>query len=255
MESDEELLEIFRVGCELASLGTIKRIFVIPYLGYSTMERAVHAGEIVTAKANARMLSAIPNNGIGNFFLFCDLHVSGILQYFEGNCSCFELYAEQFLLKEISKIVEKYGNNCMFGSADLGRPLWVESFANKFKFPLALIRKIRNFEDTKIAGEPIGNVQGKYVIIYDDMTRSGGTLISAAELYIKSGAIKCCVVISHLALNNEEIITKLNDCKAIEYIICTNSHPMSQNDKVKNNSKFIVVDISDVFCDCIKNLK
>jgi len=249
--SDQEILEIFRVGCELASLGTRRRIFVIPFLGYSTMERAVKPGEIVTAKANARLLSAIPNCGLGNTFIFCDLHVNGIMQYFEGACQCMELYAQSFLVDKIQKhIIDKLPGgekDVVFGSADLGRPLWVDSFASTFHAPIAFIRKQRNFEDTRVVGTPIGDVAGKTVIIYDDMTRSGKTLINAAESYLSAGAKQVMAVLSHFALNNDSIIDVLEK-SCISLIISTNSHPMSQHPRVQASSKFIIADISDIFC-------
>jgi len=247
--SDKEILEIFRVGCELASLGTRRRIFVIPFLGYSTMERAVKPGEIVTAKANARLLSAIPNCGLGNTFMFCDLHVNGIMQYFEGSCQCMELYAQNPLTKVIKEnIFDKLapGEEAIFGSADLGRPLWVESFANHFHTSIAFIRKRRDMEDTRVVGTPIGEVKDKTVIIYDDMTRSGKTLINAAESYLASGAKKVMAVLSHFALNNDHIIDVLEQ-SCISLIISTNTHPMSQHPKVKASSKFVITDITDVF--------
>jgi len=247
--SDQEILEIFRVGCELASLGTRRRIFVIPFLGYSTMERAVKPGEIVTAKANARLLSAIPNCGLGNTFIFCDLHVNGIMQYFEGACQCMELYAQSFLLAKIQEhIIDKLppGEEVMFGSADLGRPLWVDSFASHFHTSIAFIRKSRNFEDTRVIGTPIGDVSGKTVIIYDDMTRSGKTLINAAESYLSAGATKVMAVLSHFALNNDGVIDVLEK-SCLSLIISTNSHPMSQHPKVQASPKFVIADISEIF--------
>jgi len=247
--SDLEILEIFRVGCELAALGTRRRIFVMPFLGYSTMERAVKPGEIVTAKANARLLSAIPNCGLGNTFMFCDLHVNGIMQYFEGSCQCMELYAQAPLINAIQEhIISKLPSTeeALFGSADLGRPLWVESFANHFHTSIAFIRKRRDMEDTRVIGTPIGEVKDKTVIIYDDMTRSGKTLINAAESYLAAGAKKVMAVLSHFALNNEHIIDVL-DQSCISLIISTNSHPMSQNPKVRASPKFVIVDVAEVF--------
>jgi len=247
--SDQEILEIFRVGCELAALGTRRRIFVIPFLGYSTMERAVKPGEIVTAKANARLLSAIPNCGLGNTFIFCDLHVNGIMQYFEGSCQCMEVYAQGPLINAIrTNIFDKLapGEEATFGSADLGRPLWVESFANLFHTSIAFIRKRRDMEDTRVVGTPIGDVKDKTVIIYDDMTRSGKTLINAAESYLASGAKKVMAVLSHFALNNDHIIDVLEE-SCISLIVSTNSHPMSQHPKVKASKKFVIADITGVF--------
>lgn len=53
---DEDFLEILRVGGRL-SQETDRRIFVIPFFGYSTMEREVEAGEVVAAKENIRLLN------------------------------------------------------------------------------------------------------------------------------------------------------------------------------------------------------
>lgn len=95
--TDADFLELYRVGCALVGYGAVRRIFVIPFFGYSTMERAVLPGEVVVAKTNARILSNIPNSGLGNVFLMLDLHVSGLVHYFEGDCLRFELYAEPVL--------------------------------------------------------------------------------------------------------------------------------------------------------------
>ena len=55
----------------------------------------------------------------------------------------------------------------------------------------------------------IGEVKDKHVIIYDDMTRSGGTLIHAADAYMARGALSVSAVISHLALTDDAIVEKL----------------------------------------------
>eukprot|EP00002_Diphylleia_rotans_P015282 TRINITY_DN2967_c0_g1_i8.p1 TRINITY_DN2967_c0_g1~~TRINITY_DN2967_c0_g1_i8.p1 ORF type:complete len:285 (-),score=57.08 TRINITY_DN2967_c0_g1_i8:23-826(-) len=160
--TDADLLGLVRIGTLLAESGTHRRIFVIPFFGYSTMERAVLPGEVVTCKVNCRILSSIPNTGSGNVFLFLDLHVGGILQYFEGPCIRIELYAERVLRGAIERLKLE---NFVMASADLGRPQWVETFARLFGTDIALIRKKRVQENTKIT-HVIGEVEGKYVVIY-----------------------------------------------------------------------------------------
>ena len=59
------------------------------------MERQVKPGEVITAKVNLRLLSAIPETKLGNTFMLLDLHVQGLLQYFEGSSVRMELYAEK----------------------------------------------------------------------------------------------------------------------------------------------------------------
>jgi len=247
--SDKNFDELEKIGQALAAAGTARRIFVIPFFGYSTMERAVFPGEIVSAKINARRLSNIAGTDRGNVFLMLDLHISGILHYFEGDCSRYELYAERVLTEAIAGLKLK---NFIFGTADLGKTKWVETFADKFKTDIVFIRKSRLFKKTKVT-EVIGQVAGKNIIIYDDMTRSGGTLIQAAKAYLDHGAKEIYAVLSHLALNNESIIKKLEK-SPLKKIITTNSHPRSQNKLVKRSGKIIVKDISPEFVKIIKKL-
>lgn len=242
---DNELLEVVRIGGELAELGTKRRIFVIPYLMYSTMERAVKPGEVVTCKSTVRMLCGIPSSGLGNLFMLLDLHTSGIIHYFEGTVQAMELYAEQILSQAIAEHVD-FNEPVCFGSADLGRPLWVEAFANKFGVGIAFIRKSRNFEDTSVVGEPIGDVKGKHVVIYDDMTRSAGSLIKACNAYLKFGATKVTAVVTHLSLIDDKIVNDVINSK-IDKIIATNSNVRSQMDIIKNCEKFAIYDIAPVF--------
>ncbi len=247
--SDYDFNELEKIGTALANLGTERRIFVIPFFGYSTMERAVLPGEAVSAKINARRLSGIPNSGQGNIFLMLDLHVSGILHYFEGDCLCHELYGDNILSEAIKELKL---DNFVFGTADLGRAKWVETFADKFKADIVFVRKSRHFKETEVL-DVIGDVAGKNIIICDDMTRSGGTLIKAAKAYLKHGANKIYAILSHLALNNADVIENLEN-SPIGKIITTNSHPMSQHQLVKNSQKIIIKDISPEFIAIIKKI-
>ena len=175
-----------------------------------------------------------------------DLHVQGLLHYFEGPCTRLELYAESPLVDGLEALQLE---NFMFASADLGRPKWVQPFALRFGTALAFIRKNRNFDQT-LVDDVIGDVMGKNVVIYDDMTRSANTLINAAKAYLERGALKVYAVLSHLAINSEAVAQKLID-SPIDKIVCTNSHPQSQGKLVQESSKFIVVDVAPVFDKCI----
>ncbi|NTW21931.1 ribose-phosphate pyrophosphokinase [Candidatus Falkowbacteria bacterium] len=253
--TDDQVNELYRVGSALAGYGTVRRIFVIPFLGYSTMERAKYPGEVVMAKVIARQLSNIPNSGMGNVFLMMDLHVSGLVHYFEGDCQRYELYAEKQLTIAMSELKL---DNFMFASADLGRPAWVATFAKLFQTSFALIDKGREFDETEVLAV-IGDVRGKNVIIYDDMTRSATTIINAANAYIEHGATGVYAVLSHCALNHPNIIGHLIN-SPIKKVITTNTHPISQ--EVAHISKlqsplagrFQVCDVSGEFVRTIQKV-
>eukprot|EP00897_Mesotaenium_endlicherianum_P007177 jgi/Mesen1/6488/ME000331S05605 len=120
---DDELLELVRVGCAFAAYGSRRRIFIIPFLGYS----------------------CIPNSKLGNIFLFMDLHVQSLLQYLEGPSVRMELYAEHALLDAIRAELD-LSQPFMFASADLGRPLWHPSVLACPKFKIVDVAPL--FGDT-----------------------------------------------------------------------------------------------------------
>ncbi|GKT36356.1 Ribose-phosphate pyrophosphokinase like protein [Aduncisulcus paluster] len=154
-------------------------------------------------------------------------------------CSIFE-YDE--------KKLEKY---LVFASADLGRPLWVSSFARKFGTDVILLEKRRTFEDTRVLNV-IGNCSGRHVMIYDDMIRSGGTLLTAAKTYLENGALSVSAVVSHLAFADESCIKSVCGSPFLKLIIGTNSHPMSQHPKLKEyEAKVRVIDVSQRFADVL----
>lgn len=247
--TDRDFGELYRVGSALATYGTRQRIFVIPFFGYSTMERAVLSGEVVSAKILARTLSSIPNTGMGNIFLLLDLHTEGLVHYFENHSMPLELRADALLQKGVSGLAL---SQFVFASADLGRPMSVQKLAAAFGVPIALIAKERRFETTEVRAV-IGEVAGKAVVIYDDMVRSGGSLVHAAQAYLDHGATEVYAAISHLALTDESAIDILEN-SPIRKIITTNSHPMSQHPRIISSKKFLVLDVSPVFKSAIQKI-
>ena len=274
--NDDDLLSIQRIGTYLSSRCASIR-FVIPYLGYSTMEREVKPGEVITAYTNTLILDSIPSAmRVKNIFLLFDLHCTTIKNFFR-NSIAFEVYYNELLIEEVEKLLKEYRleiyendsvGNIIFGSADLGRPLWVESFAKHFGTEIAFINKHRVFESIKTDDTPIStiNVKGSHIIIYDDMLRSGTTILQAVDTYINNGAKGVDIVISHCGVINEEILRKFINHPYIHHIITTNSHPnayliekLKDEIKKKNDSsdikiadetyKFKIVDVSRLIAD------
>lgn len=181
-----------------------------------------------------------------------DLHVPGLVHYFEGNCLRFELSSEDILLQAV-KMMGHTG--VVVGTGDLGRPKLVKRFARKLGTNFVLVDKDREFERV-VANGVIGDVHGKLVFIYDDMTRSGDTIIEAARVYRKAGALAVGAILNHLALNNEEAARKLIGSPEepnLFGVISTNTHPMSQC-AVRSSDKFIIKDVSGIFADAIKTI-
>jgi ribose-phosphate pyrophosphokinase len=243
-DTDAALLELYRLACAAVKDGARSLTLVIPYFGYSTMERAVKPGEVVTAKTVARQLSIIPRAPAGNRVLLMDLHATGIVHYFEGDLVTLELYAEFVLIEAIEAL--KLENLCL-ASTDMGRAKWVETFANRLDAPVALIHKKRlSGSQTKI-NAVVGDVAGRDVVIFDDMIRTGGSLIQAAEAYLLGKARTVQAVTTHLVLPPGTM--ERLESSELRVIVGTDTHPNSR--LVEFREKFRVVSVAGVFADVI----
>ncbi|KAH7828017.1 ribose-phosphate diphosphokinase [Monocercomonoides exilis] len=250
--TDDDFMEFFRIAYTLASLGSRSRIFIIPYMSYSVMNENLAEGDVSHTKANAQLFSALSTYGLGNSFLFLDLHSQGFLHYLEGNSLHVELQSFNLLAEGIRQ-AGYIQDKVVFASADLGRPKIIDKFAKTFKASIAFVRKAAhtgNGEPTPM--EVIGDVKGMNVVIYDDMIRSGKTILNAAEQLIKAGALSVKVVVSHLC-SPDDVLLKIVHCPYISHLVCTNSHPSTNSPVVLENSPsfFTIVDVSDLFVDAI----
>ena len=215
--NDESTLELFDLASSLVSYGANSLSLVVPYFGYSTMERAVLPGEIVTAKSRARLLSGIPRSNKGNRVYLFDIHSEGIPYYFEHGLYPVHVYCKDIITKAAR---EHGGDNFVMASTDAGRAKWVESLANDLGVNAAFILKRRLKGDHTEVSAINADVAGKTVIIYDDMIRSGGSIINAAKTYRDAGAAEIIVITTHGIFVNDGL-QKLKNCGYIKKLICT----------------------------------
>jgi ribose-phosphate pyrophosphokinase len=223
-DTDGSTLDLFDLACGIVSGGAQTVSLVLPYFGYGTMDRDVKPGEIVTAKTRALLLSSVPRAASGNRIFLFDTHAEGLPYYFEGHLRTFHLYGEEILLPAIAALG---GENFVLGTVDAGRAKWVGHFADKLGVDTAIILKRRlSGRHTEIDGLS-APVAGRPVIIYDDMIRSGGSLLSAATAYLKEGATYVGVVASH-GIFAEEAAQKILASGLIRQIVVTDSHPRAR---------------------------
>lgn len=250
--TDTETLELYDLACHAAKSGAASLTLVLPYFGYSTMERAVQPGEIVKAKTRARLLSSIPAARMK--VLFMDLHSEGTPHYLEGAIQPVHLYAKKVIIKMCRKISVDEGkdykenHDFVLASTDAGRAKWVESLANEMGVECAIITKRRKSgTDTEIVGIN-ADVKGKKVVIYDDMIRTGGSLIGAGQAYLDAGASKVYAVATHGVLPGESLL-KLMNSQVFEKVYVTNTHPKANELKAwatKNGVNGLFYDAFDV---------
>lgn len=225
--SDADVLELYDLACGLAKYGARRLTLLIPYFGYSTMERAVKGGEVVTAKTRARLLSSIPPAAMGTRAFLLDLHNEGIPHYFEGNVVAFHVYAKPLVLRAIRRIGGEDPDQYVVASTDAGRAKWVQSLANDLGVPASFVYKRRTSGDsTEITGVSAA-VEGKTVVVYDDMIRTGGSLVKAAEAYRVAGARSLAAVTTHGVLPGDSLET-IRRSGLFTEVVCTDSHPRAR---------------------------
>ena len=221
---DSSTMELLDLSSSLVSYGADSLSLVVPYFGYSTMERAVLPGEVVTAKTRARLLSSLPRSHRGNKIYLFDLHTEGIPHYFEHHLHPVHVYCKDVIMQAAR---DYGGKDFVLASTDSGRAKWVESLANDLGVGAAFVLKRRIQGDQTEVSAVNADVRDKTVIIYDDMIRSGGSIINAARVYHQAGAQRIFVITTHGLFINQGL-SALKNCGLIERVVCTDTHPHTQ---------------------------
>lgn len=218
---DQNTMELYDLAQGISHGAAKSLSIVIPYFGYATMERAVKKGEIVKAKNRALMFSSIPMCSEANRVYLMDLHSDGITYYFDRDIRSTHIYCKKMV---IESAIELAGKDFVLAATDAGRAKWVESLANEMQVKSAFVYKHRESgSETHITGVN-ADVKGKTVIIYDDMIRTGGSLMNAAAAYKSEGASRIFAITTH-GLFTDNAIAKIQQQGIIERVITSNSHP------------------------------
>lgn len=222
--ADSDWLDVFDLACGIARGGARSLSIVMPYFGYSTMERAVKEGEVVVAKTRARLLSAIPAPEGGTHLFLFDLHTDGIEFYLDDRILSRHVYGAPIITRRIADKMR--GTPFVLGACDAGRAKWVQSLARDLHVEPAFVYKRRDDGGTAVTGIN-ADVKGREVVVYDDMIRTGSSLIQAGKAYLAAGATKVHAIASHLVLPGESF-EKVRSSGVFATVMGTDSHPGSQ---------------------------
>jgi len=205
----------------------------LPFYPTGTMERVDKEGAIATAMTLARMLGAIPLAADGPAKIFIlDIHALPERFYFSDNViPCLET-AVPALTKSFS--------NWSVAFPDEGA--WKRFGRTLARFPQILCHKVRNGELRTVSIKE-GEVDGKDILIVDDLTRTGKTLLEAAAALKIAGAGKINLVVPHVPLEPAAIdgLIEAHDSGLINRLYTTDSCPSIASKLVKLNLDFIFV--------------
>ena len=224
-----------------ASAGRITA--VIPYYGYARQDRKTRARDPISAKLVANLLTSAGANRV----LTMDLHCAQIQGFFDIPVD--NLVGLPLLTNYYS---QKYGEDLsefVAVSPDLGSVGRTRGFATKLDIPLAIIDKRRPKANVSEIMNIIGNVEGKRVIIVDDMIDTAGTITNAANALKERGAIEVDACCTHPVLSGPAI--ERIEKSAIDELLILDTIELPEEKKI---AKIKQVSVAPIFADAINRI-
>ncbi|MGB3211719.1 MAG: ribose-phosphate diphosphokinase [Desulforhopalus sp.] len=194
--SHQELLDLISGGryWNAASINVI-----IPFLGYSTMERAKpNTLELPKGITRTRQIfRARPN-----FVAFVDLHSEAVLHAHAGEVHTKHVWSDDMVVEKIKK---SGLTDYVLVSPDYGFSKRVARLASLLDCPHTAADKDRYDTDKTIVGQVSSVVKGKTAIICDDMIRTGGSILQTAKRCMDAGARKVVAHATHLVMAGDSM--------------------------------------------------
>jgi ribose-phosphate pyrophosphokinase len=188
-------------------------VAVLPYLPHSRQERRDGERTAVTSRL---MAETIERAGV-NRVLTLDLHSMSIEGFFKIPIDHLQMSGE--FVKDIR---ERYaGKPLMVCSPDFGGIKRIRAYKQALDCDMAVIHKERLKPNVVERMEIIGDPAGKHVVLIDDMTDTGGTLVAAAHLLLQQGALTVRAYCTHGVLSGDAV-EKINTSD-LEELVFTNS--------------------------------
>ena len=198
---------------------------VIPFFGYARQDRKDQPRVPITAKLVADLLSAAGVDRV----VTMDLHAAQIHGFF--NIPVDHLYGKPIVIRELR---ERFGEDCSnltVVSPDVGGVKIARAYSDALGARLAIVAKHRVSATEVEAMQAIGDVEGRDVVLVDDMTETAGTLCAAAEILKAGGANRIFAAVTHAVIG--ELGHERIENSVIEEVITTDSTPVNARGKVK----------------------
>ena len=211
---------------------------VVPYFGYARQDRKDKPRVAIAAKLMANLLTAAGADRI----MTCDLHADQIQGFFDipldhlDGSSIFIPYLKSLDLE-----------NIIFASPDVGGVKRTRSFAKYFNAEMVVCDKYRERANEVASMRLIGEVEGKDVILVDDLIDTGGTMCKAAALLMEKGAKSVRAVVTHPVLSGKAYENIENS--VLEELVVADTLPL----RVKS-SKIKVLTVADLFAKAIRKI-
>jgi len=213
--ANDNLMELL-IMMDAARRASARRITaVVPFYGYARQDRKDQPRVPITAKLVANLLVTAGAERI----LTMDLHAPQIQGFFDIPVD--HLYASTVFFDYLKKFKNE---DLIVISPDVGGMKMASAYADMLGTDFGFVAKKRKDATQVEATSVVGDIEGKSVLIVDDLTESAGTLQAAAKLLKEKGAAKVRAAVSHAVLNDKGYERMQEGF--LDELISTNSTPV-----------------------------
>jgi len=234
----DNLLELLQM-VDAAKRASAKNIIaVMPYFGYARQDRKDKPRVSIGSKLVSNLLGAAGVTRV----MTMDLHADQIQGFFEVPVD--HLFASTIFLPYLQSLEL---DNLIMAAPDTGGTKRANAYAKHLNCDLAICYKQRKVANKVDSMTVIGDVEGKDVVLVDDLIDTAGTLTKSAEMMMEHGAKSVRVMITHPVLSGPAY-DRINDSILTELVV-TDTIPLKQeSDKIK------VLSVADLFANTMRSV-
>ncbi|MES2389171.1 MAG: ribose-phosphate pyrophosphokinase [Bacteroidota bacterium] len=235
----ENLMELLLM-IDAARRASAKQVIVVmPYFGYARQDRKDKPRVAIAAKLVANLLSAAGAQRL----MTCDLHAGQIQGFFDFPVDHLDsLYVFEKHLRALNL------PDMIFAAPDVGGVGRARAYAKHFNTEMVVCDKHRMRANEVASMQVIGDVQGKDVVLVDDMVDTAGTICKAAGIIMDKGARSVRAVATHGLLSGNALQNIHNS--ALEELVLTNTLPVKDN----HEPKIKYISIAHLFAEAIRRV-
>ena len=217
-----------------------KVIAVMPYFGWARQDRKDKPRVSIGAKLVANLLTAAGVDRI----MTCDLHADQIQGFFDLPVD--HIYASKVFIPYLKSLNIE---NLAIAAPDMGGAKRANAYAKELACPVIICHKSREKANVVASITAIGEVEGKNVVIVDDLIDTAGTLVKAAEVLMDKGAASVRACATHAVLSGPAYDRINNSC--LKEVFVTDTIPLKEG---ADTSKIKVVSMAETFAAIIRKV-
>lgn len=240
LKPNEYLMELLIIIDALKRASAKSIVAVVPYYGYSRQDRKDQPRAPITAKLVADLLEKAGVTRV----LTMDLHAAQVQGFF--NVPVDDLFGRPCLIEALKKRVKT--DNLIVVAPDIGSIKLARAYATHLNVDLAIVDKRRVSAKSVEVVTLIGDVEGKDVLLADDMCTTAGTLVSAAKACRGKGANRIFAAVTH-GVFVDSAVQKIEQSE-IEEILMSNTIPFTE--RLDGSTKIHSISVADPFAKAIR---